>query len=77
MKKWIISVMAVIGCVLVIFGINMKIKENASVAVIGGADGPTAIFLAGKVGNGTIMGIIAIGIVLVAAALYIYKKRKH
>ena len=69
--------MAVIGCVLVIFGINMKIKENASVAVIGGADGPTAIFLAGKVGNGTIMGIIAIGIVLVAAALYIYKKRKH
>ena len=68
MKKWIISIIAVLGSVLVIFGINMKIKESASIAVLGGADGPTAIFLAGKVGDGTSIGIIAIGIALVAVA---------
>lgn len=29
----------------------MKVKEKSTVAVIGGSDGPTSIFIAGKLGN--------------------------
>jgi oxaloacetate decarboxylase beta subunit len=36
-------------------------KEAASISIIGGADGPTSIFLAGKLGlGGTLMGPIAV-----------------
>ena len=36
-------------------------KEAAAISIIGGADGPTAIFLAGKLGmGGTLMGPIAV-----------------
>ena len=36
-------------------------KESAAISIIGGADGPTSIFLAGKLGmGGTLMGPIAV-----------------
>ncbi len=35
-------------------------KEAAAVSIIGGADGPTSIFLAGKLGQTAIMGPIAV-----------------
>ena len=36
-------------------------KEAAAISIIGGADGPTSIFLAGKLGmGGTLMGPIAV-----------------
>ena len=35
-------------------------SESASAGIIGGADGPTSIFLAGKLGQGDLMGPIAV-----------------
>ena len=47
-------IVAVIGIILAGFGIRAKIKGTSSVGIIGGADGPTAIFVAGKVGDATV-----------------------
>lgn len=35
-------------------------KAAAAISIIGGADGPTSIFLAGKLGQGSLMGPIAV-----------------
>ncbi len=42
----------------IIMGFNGK--EAAAISIIGGADGPTSIFLAGKLGQGHLMGSIAV-----------------
>ena len=51
-------------------------KDRASISIIGGADGPTSIFVAGKVANefGN-LGIIA-GIIFLAVGIYIFLKKK-
>lgn len=50
-------------------------NREISVSVIGGADGPTSIFLAGKIGGGFMMGMIVFVImVLLLAALLIFWK---
>lgn len=51
-------------------------KRAASIAVIGGADGPTSIFLAGKVSNGAVVVLFLSGVILlVLAALLFYRHR--
>ena len=76
MKKWIAVIVAVIGIILAGFGIRAKIKGASSVGIIGGADGPTAIFVAGKVDDGFSLGIILLGIILVIIGVLIYRKIK-
>lgn len=76
MKKWLAVIVAAVGVILVGFGISTKIKGAASVGIIGGADGPTAIFVAGKVGDGFSLGIILLGIILVIIGVLIYRKIK-
>ena len=43
-------------------------------AIIGGADGPTAIFVAGKIGDGFVISLILVGIILTVAAVAAYRK---
>lgn len=43
--------------------------------VIGSADGPTSVFIAGKLGNGT-LAIIFAAAVIAAAVVILYLKRK-
>lgn len=74
MKKIIAVVAAVVGILLVAFGVSVKVKEAAAVSIIGGADGPTAIFVAGKIGDGLLIGAILVGILLVVAGVVIYRK---
>ena len=76
MKKWFALIIAVLGIILAGFGISSKMKGTASVGIIGGADGPTAIFVAGNVGDGVSIGVILIGIMLVVAGVLIYRKMK-
>lgn len=76
MKKIIAIIVAVLGIIMLAIGIDMKANAAMAVSIIGGADGPTSIFLAGKIGNGFITGIILIGIVLIIAGVIIYKKFK-
>ena len=78
MKKKIgIIIVAIIGILAVIYGIITKTKAAASISIIGGADGPTSIFLAGKVGDGFSLTFIVVGaVILVAALLLFLRKRK-
>lgn len=76
MKRWIVTIVAVIGVILAAFGISAKMKGVASVDIIGAADGPTAILVAGKVGDGFNFGIILLGIILVVVGVLVYRKMK-
>lgn len=84
MKKKIGIGAAVIGVLLIVTGIILKIKEisstavvdNNSVAVIGGADGPTAVFIAGKFDGGFITAVVA-GIIIISIAVLVLIKKKR
>ena len=45
-----------------------------SIGIIGGADGPTAIFIAGKIGKGTIAAGVGIVAIILVAAIVIIRK---
>ena len=47
-----------IACYAIFLGFNGK--AAAAISIIGGADGPTSIFLAGKLGQTALMGPIAV-----------------
>lgn len=63
--------------VLAVIGIVLKQKENTAVSVIGGADGPTSIFIAGKLNGDNFIFMIVVGIILLILAGVIFYKRKH
>ena len=46
MKKQIIIIALVLSIISIALGINIYLKNKASIGIIGGADGPTAIFVA-------------------------------
>lgn len=54
-------------------------KAATSVTVIGGADGPTSVFLAGKIPDRSVIGAVAAGIILILlVALFIwYRTHKN
>ena len=77
MKKVVGGIITIIGIVMAAWGIHVYVfaKEATSI-LIGGADGPTSVFLAGKVGNGFGLGTIFVGIILVVAGVVIFIKSK-
>ncbi len=76
MKKIVGIVLAAMGLVVASSGLILKARGYMSVSVIGGADGPTSIFVAGKVGEGSaVTGFIA-GIVLLAIGIFILIRKK-
>lgn len=69
--------LCVFGVIIVSANIVLKINDNISVSIIGGADGPTSIFLAGKVGEDfTLLGII-VGLILIVSATILFVQRKR
>lgn len=80
MKKIVGVIMLVLGVIATGIGIvsliNIKSKAASSVAIIGGADGPTSIFIAGKVGSPLYAAIVVGVILLIAGLLLLLKKRK-
>ena len=80
MKKAIGITLSVIGIIMAAISLVFKVNDQKSVAksvsVIGGADGPTSIFVAGKIGGTpAIIGII-VGIVLLAIGILIFARKK-
>ena len=80
MKKVIGITLSVIGIIMAAISLVFKVNEQMSVAksvsVIAGADGPTSIFVAGKIGGTpAIIGII-VGIVLLAIGIFIFGRKK-
>ena len=53
----------------VILGIIAKTRKAFSVSIIGGADGPTSVFVAGKVGSDISAGLVIAGVVLITVVV--------
>ncbi len=77
MKKVLGIGSCIVGSLLVVFGGLMRMKENTAVSIIGGADGPTSVFVAGKLNGELAIISILIGIMAVAMGVRLYLKRKH
>lgn len=75
MKKIAGGIITIIGLVIAIAWIITKAKGATSI-VIGGADGPTSVFIAGKVGNRFGLGMIFAGVILVVVGVFIIIKFK-
>lgn len=69
-------VAGVVGIISVIVGVALKMNNNA-IAIIGGVDGPTSVFVAGKL-NSVLVSIllIAIGVVMLIVAIIFYFLKK-
>ena len=80
MKKAIGITLSVIGIIMaaisLVFKVNEQISVTKSVSVIGGADGPTSIFVAGKIGGTPAITGIIVGIVLLAIGIFIFARTK-
>lgn len=51
-------------------------KEAASIGVIGGADGPTAIFVTSKINWFAMVSGIAAIIIIIVAIIYFFRRKK-
>lgn len=77
MKKICSPMIGILGAILAVIGMIGKEKEQMSVAIIGGADGPTSIFLAGKVGGGISSVFVTVGVLLLVMAILWYVKQRR
>jgi oxaloacetate decarboxylase beta subunit len=75
MKKIIGSILAILGVAIIIINLIVKIKGQMAVSIVGGADGPTSIFVAGKVGNNALAWIV-VGVVLFAGGIFMLVTKK-
>ncbi len=76
MKKIIIPIIFVLLVALLIFlALGFSMKNNASVGIIGGADGPTAIFVSGGVLSALIPLVAVILLATVILGIAFHKKK--
>jgi len=75
-KKRILAVLAILGALLAVLGYGYKNRYAASIGIIGGADGPTAIFIAGKTGFVFYLGLALAMLALILLAAILIRKRK-
>lgn len=71
------------GCVYLILNFIRRIytyfmQKSTTVSIIGGADGPTSIFLAGKVGGtfSMIMYLLSLVVIFLGVGILIFIRRK-
>lgn len=83
MKKIFGIMISVIAFVLVLGSavslyLDMQMKEalSASVGIIGGADGPTSVFVAGRLGTPWGLYIVTV-VVVIVTIIYFVKKHKR
>lgn len=76
MKKAFGLALFVLGGIAVCLGIALKIKNGVSVSVIGSSDGPTSVFLAGKVGGSSVVGMTAAGAISMILGICLLWNRK-
>ena len=57
---------------------TFAMQKGVAVSIIGGADGPTSIFLAGKVGGtfSMILYLLSLVVILIGVGIVIYLKKK-
>ncbi len=76
MKKTVSKVMIVIGAVFLIAAAAAKLMGRKSISIIGGADGPTSIFIAGRVSPGWMLPAAVIGVIALAVGVFLLLKKK-
>ena len=76
MKKKLLIALAALGAALAVMGYGYQNRYASSIGIIGGADGPTAIFVAGKLGVPFYAGIALLLAVAVAVLAAAWRKRK-
>ena len=81
MKKGLKTGLIILSLISVA-GIAASIKclwgNKTAVSIIGGADGPTSVFIAGKIGNSTVIYIITGLCIIATAVLGMFAvKRRH
>jgi|GEM_PF-1366849 len=67
----------VIFLIAIIAGVGISLiapKEASAIGIIGGADGPTAIFLASKQPVGSYVAIGAVGLICIVIGLILMRK---
>lgn len=74
--KIIICILAAIGAILLFLGIRFYTQSVSSIGIIRAADGPTAIFLAGKIPSGFNIFIIIGVVCLIACLVKLFWKKK-
>lgn len=77
MKKVLSIISIIAGSLLLlsvaapmIMSLTLKSQASGAVGIIGGADGPTTIFLAGTLGAGSIIIEILIGVLLISVGIW-------
>ena len=57
---------------------TFMMQRGAAISIIGGADGPTSIFLAGKVGgtSSMVMYLLSLLVIIIGVVILIYFKKK-
>lgn len=76
-KRFILILSSITGLGIILSTILLSTKKKAvSIAIIGVADGPTSIFIAGSVGDAQLFVGAAIVILITAAYLIFRKKRR-
>ena len=80
MKKIVGIALTVIGIVTIAISLIFKVNEQMTVArsisIIDKADGPTSIFIAGKIGGTSIFIGVIVGIVLLAVGIFMIVRKK-
>ncbi|MBQ6788362.1 MAG: oxaloacetate decarboxylase [Lachnospiraceae bacterium] len=77
MKKYMaVIIMGIMGILLTIAGVVSKAKKAVAISIIGGADGPTSVFLAGKVGTGASVSLIIVGVILIAITIILWMRKR-
>ncbi len=74
MMKWICGFTGLAGSVLIIAGVLLT--RNKAVAVIGKADGPTSVFIAGKPGPVTSTVLLVTGIIIILGTIIVVIKNR-
>lgn len=77
MKKVLWTFTCTVGMLLVVFGAALKMQENTAASIIGGADGPTSVYVVGKLNTNFPVVLMIIGIVVLAAAIIVCLRRKQ
>ena len=77
MKKKLMVIIGILAMEIAIFSVLIINERNTSLAIIGGADGPTTVFLAGTLGNGVLFAAILFGLIFLALGIILFKQIKR
>lgn len=73
-KKHFIASSIIIAVIMAVIRLLTPGREAASIGIIGGADGPTVIFISGKIGGFLTLTVVLIVFLVIMLLLYRFVK---